>query len=49
MVPASVNEKYIIRFCAVAQNANEDDIGMTCLSRILPPIEHRLSLSFRQP
>lgn len=27
MVPASVNEKYVIRFCAVAQNANEDDIG----------------------
>lgn len=27
MVPASVNEKYVIRFCAVAQNANEEDIG----------------------
>lgn len=27
MVPASVNDKYVIRFCAVAQNATEDDIG----------------------
>lgn len=27
MVPASVNEKYVIRFCAVAQSANEEDIG----------------------
>lgn len=27
MVPASVNEKYVIRFCAVAQNAVEEDIG----------------------
>lgn len=27
MVPASVNEKYVIRFCAVAQNSSEDDIG----------------------
>lgn len=27
MVPASVNEKYIIRFCVVAQNASEEDIG----------------------
>ncbi|XP_036331030.1 aromatic-L-amino-acid decarboxylase isoform X2 [Rhagoletis pomonella] len=26
MVPASVNDKYIIRFCAVAQNATEEDI-----------------------
>ncbi|CAG2068571.1 unnamed protein product, partial [Timema podura] len=26
MVPASVNEKYVIRFCAVAQNATEDDV-----------------------
>lgn len=26
MVPASVNERYIIRFCAVAQNSTEDDI-----------------------
>lgn len=27
MVPASVNDKYVIRFCAVAQNLTEDDIG----------------------
>lgn len=27
MVPASVNEKYVIRFCAVAQSASDDDIG----------------------
>lgn len=26
MVPASVNERYVIRFCAVAQNATDDDI-----------------------
>lgn len=27
MVPASVNDKYVIRFCAVAQNLTEEDIG----------------------
>ena len=27
MVPASVNEKYVIRFCAVVQNASEEQIG----------------------
>jgi tyrosine decarboxylase len=27
MVPASVNDKYIIRFCPTAQNATEDDIS----------------------
>lgn len=27
MVPASVNEQYVIRFCAVAQNATDEDIG----------------------
>lgn len=27
MVPASVNDKYVIRFCAVAHDATEDDIG----------------------
>ncbi|XP_017779570.1 PREDICTED: tyrosine decarboxylase [Nicrophorus vespilloides] len=26
MVPANVNEKYVIRFCAVAQNASSEDI-----------------------
>ncbi|GAB0096138.1 Aromatic-L-amino-acid decarboxylase [Sergentomyia squamirostris] len=26
MVPASVNDRYVIRFCAVAQNATDDDI-----------------------
>ncbi|XP_075237770.1 tyrosine decarboxylase 2 [Lycorma delicatula] len=26
MVPASVNDKYVIRFCAVAQNATSDDV-----------------------
>lgn len=29
MVPASVCEKYVIRFCAVAQSATEEDIGKT--------------------
>ncbi|XP_055317944.1 tyrosine decarboxylase isoform X2 [Sitodiplosis mosellana] len=28
MVPASVNEKYVIRFCAVAQSATEEDIDI---------------------
>lgn len=27
MVPANVNEKYVIRFCVVAPNATESDIG----------------------
>lgn len=31
MVPASVNDKYVIRFCPVAQNATEDDIGLVLL------------------
>ena len=26
MVPASVNEKYVIRFCVCAQNATDEDI-----------------------
>uniref|UniRef100_A0A8D9DUA4 Tyrosine decarboxylase n=1 Tax=Cacopsylla melanoneura TaxID=428564 RepID=A0A8D9DUA4_9HEMI len=28
MVPASVNDKYVIRFCVTAQNANEKDIDI---------------------
>ena len=27
MVPASVNERFVIRFCVCAQNATEEDIG----------------------
>lgn len=27
MVPALVHEKYVIRFCVVAEHATEDDIG----------------------
>lgn len=27
MVPASVNDKYVIRFCVVAQSCTEEDIG----------------------
>ena len=27
MVPANVNEKFVIRFCVCAQNATDDDIG----------------------
>jgi tyrosine decarboxylase len=27
MVPASVNDKYVIRFCVTAQHATEQDIG----------------------
>lgn len=27
MVPANVNEKYVIRFCVVASDADESDIG----------------------
>lgn len=37
MVPASVNDKYVIRFCAVAQNACDDDIGnIDCWNWISP-------------
>jgi hypothetical protein len=32
MVPASVNEKYVIRFCVCAQNASDEDIGETSKS-----------------
>lgn len=36
MVPASVNEKYVIRFCVDAQNSTEEDIGTisSCLNVI---------------
>ena len=27
MVPANVNEKFVIRFCVCAQNATDEDIG----------------------
>jgi len=27
MVPASVNDNYVIRFCVCAQNATDEDIG----------------------
>lgn len=27
MVPALVHDKYVIRFCVVAEHATEDDIG----------------------
>ena len=30
MVPASVNEQFVIRFCVVAQHATDDDIGKKC-------------------
>lgn len=36
MVPASVNDKYVIRFCAVAQNLTEDDIGKYLFAVIVP-------------
>jgi hypothetical protein len=35
MVPASVNEKYVIRFCAVVQNAMEEHIGASFAKEIL--------------
>lgn len=28
-MPASVNERYVIRFCVVTQNCTEEDIGNT--------------------
>lgn len=34
MVPASVRDKYVIRFCAVAQHATSEDIGNQPLSII---------------
>uniref|UniRef100_A0A1B0GNC5 Uncharacterized protein n=1 Tax=Phlebotomus papatasi TaxID=29031 RepID=A0A1B0GNC5_PHLPP len=30
MVPASVNEQYVIRFCVNAENSTDDDIGELC-------------------
>lgn len=33
MVPASVNDTYVIRFCAVAQNAKVEDIGKCVCSK----------------
>jgi hypothetical protein len=35
MVPASVNEKYVIRFCAVVQNATEQQIGASSEKKIV--------------
>lgn len=45
MVPASVNDKYVIRFCVVAQNASDDDIGkylLTCytFNKVLSVLLH---------
>jgi len=46
MVPASVNEKYVIRFCAVVQNATEEQIGRSnqiyssCLTQQTPALRH---------
>ncbi|CAO1325209.1 unnamed protein product [Diamesa tonsa] len=34
MVPASVNEKYVIRFCAVAQHASEEDIEHANIAQV---------------
>lgn len=38
MVPASVNDKYVIRFCAVAQNLTEEDIGKLYWGHLVPSI-----------
>ena len=35
MVPASVNEQFVIRFCVVAQNATDDDIGKNHIGYIV--------------
>ena len=35
MVPASVNEQFVIRFCVVAQNATDDDIGKIHICTLL--------------
>lgn len=36
MVPASVNDKYVIRFCVTAQHATEQDIGKNWISSFSP-------------
>lgn len=35
MVPASVNEQYVIRFCVNAENSTDDDIGELCLKYLI--------------
>lgn len=45
MVPASVNEKYVIRFCAVVQNATEEQIG-ACSEKKSPRVSNKCAAPF---
>ena len=45
MVPASVNEKYVIRFCAVAQNATLEDIRELKMKRFIISANINCSIS----
>ena len=46
MVPASVNDKFVIRFCVVAQNATDDDIeyAWKTLSKIATDVIEKMQL-----
>lgn len=46
MVPASVNDKYVIRFCVCAQNATDDDIeyAWKTLSKIATDVIEKMQL-----
>ncbi|GLH02078.1 Uncharacterized protein GBIM_08128 [Gryllus bimaculatus] len=46
MVPASVNDKYVIRFCAVAQDASDADVGSWLLKLSFNPSSHSLPASY---
>ena len=49
MVPASVNEKYVIRFCVCAQNATDEDIeyAWKTLSKMATDVIEKVQLLVR--
>ena len=50
MVPASVNEKYVIRFCVCAQNATDEDIeyAWKTLSKMATDVIEKVQLLVRK-
>ena len=46
LVPASVNDKYVIRFCVCAQNATDDDIeyAWKTLSKMATDVIEKMQL-----
>ena len=50
MVPASVNEKYVIRFCVCAQNATDEDIeyAWKTLSKMATDVIEKVQLLVRR-